>query len=91
MPCSCGVCQECDWARNHPDFGRSTMPKQYEYTSLFVDRGFAADQDNLAELGLAGYALVGQLGYSETEYYDNSRSHTEHKVQLIFMREVPDA
>ena len=91
MPCSCGVCQECDWARNNPDFGRPTIPKQYEYTSLFVDRGDAADQDNLAELGLKGYALVGQLGYSETEYSDNLHSYTEHKVQLIFMREPDNA
>ena len=65
MACSCGVCQECSWARSHPDddpaFKSTYSLEDYD---RFVDEfWFLGDADlKMPEAAYLGLCLAGEAG-----------------------------
>ena len=68
MPCSCGVCQECDWARNHED----------EIGNLDHIRTLEAQRDELLA-ALEALTAVASMSrrYTHTGHADRQRTRRD--------------
>ena len=64
MACKCGVCQECNWARFHPDEDPANEPIRLKDYDLFVDDfWFLGDADlKMPEDAYLGLCLASEAG-----------------------------